>query len=339
MALFPLAYAASGALYHHDMLWLVHFGGSAPWKPENPMFDNKLFGLRYLLEPAAALTPVAALAVAVPFGRLTQMERLLGAYVIIVAVAMNVLAIFHVGNYDDSPRYLLHILPALALLVGRALEAWWDGERPNVVSLLGLTLVVVWIATRQRDEHAAEILLLAHGVLIAMVCVRAGTLAAALAVMLVCVGPVLPLRTQLTQPDTAKYLAPMTAWLKTHPQERAAPIYTNAQLLAPFLEHQLPGADVHHMAAPDMADEMLLTNERNGQRDRFLQLSATNLYGKTVWPPITPDDLPGNAILALRNDVRLALILPPDVWGPRLETLVQTPDFQIARLRPSAAPR
>jgi hypothetical protein len=128
----------------------------------------------------------------------------------------------------------------------------------------------------------------------------------------------------------------MTAWLKAHPQEAAAPIYTNAQLLAPFLEQHLPGTDVHHMAAPDIARELVLTNEANGQRERLLQLTRTNLYGKTLWPPFAPDDLPANAILALRNDVRLPLILPPDVWGPRLEPLVQTPDYQIARLRPTA---
>ncbi len=169
---------------------------------------------------------------------------------------------------------------------------------------------------------------------------RAGSLVAAVAVMLVFVGPVLPLRTQLTQADTAKYLAPMTAWLKTHPQERTAPIFTNAQLLAPFLEHHLPGADVHHMAGPDMVRELAVsTNEGNGQRDRLLRLSRTDFYGKPMWPPSTPEDLPANAILALRNDARLALLLPPDVWGPRLEPLVQTPDYQIARLRPIAAPR
>src|SRR5262249_19035676 len=122
-------------------------------------------------------------------------------------------------------------------------------------------------------------------------------------------------------------------------EERAAPIYTNAQLLAPFLERHLPGADVHHMAAPDIARELVLTDEANGQRDRLLRLTKTNLYGKTVWPPFTPENLPGDAILALRNDARLPLILPPDVWGPRLEPLVQTPDYQIARIRPGTAPR
>jgi hypothetical protein len=282
---------------------------------------------------------VAALAAAVPFGRLTRIERMLLAYLVIMAVAMNVLAILHVGSYGDSPRYLLHLLPALALLVGRALEPWWDGERPSVALLLGLALVIVWVATRQQDAHAAQILLVAQGLLLAAAWLRAGTVVAALAVMLVFVGPVLPLRTQLTQTDTAKYLTPMTAWLKAHPQERAAPIYTNAQLLAPFLEHHLPGADVYHMAAPDMARELVLTNEANGQRDRLLRLSRANLYGKTLWPPITPEDLPGNAILALRNDARLPLILPPAVWGSRLEPLVQTPDYQIARLRPGTAPR
>src|SRR4029079_6552815 len=122
IAMFPLAYLGSGALYHHDALWFVHFPMSTPFETGNPIFTNQLLGLRYLLEPAAALTPVAALAVAVPFARLTRIERLLGAYVVFMAVVMNVLPIFHIGAYGDSPRYLLHLLPALALLIGRALE-------------------------------------------------------------------------------------------------------------------------------------------------------------------------------------------------------------------------
>jgi hypothetical protein len=339
MVMFPLAYLASGAVYHHDVLWFVHFPPSTPFEPGNPIFNNQLVGLSYLLEPAAALTPVAALAVAVPVGRLTRIELLLGAYVVLIAVVMNVLAILHVGSYGDSPRYLLHVLPALALLLGRAFEPWWKGERPSIPVLLALAALAVWVATRQQDPHAAQILLVAEGLLLAAMWLRAGTVVAALAVMLVFVGPVLPLRTQLTQTDTARYLVPMTAWLEAHPQERASPIYTNAQLLAAFLEHRLPGADVHHMAAPDIARELVLTNESNGQRERLLRLCKENLYGKTLWPPFAPDDFPGNSIFALRNDARLPLILPPDVWGLRLETLVQTPDYQIARLRPSPAPR
>src|SRR4029077_7200894 len=108
MVMFPLAYLGSGALYHHDVLWFVHFPPSTPWEPGNPIANNQLVGLSYLLEPAAALPPVASLAVAVPFGRLTRIEHLLLAYGIVMAVAMNVLAILHVGSYGDSPRYLLH---------------------------------------------------------------------------------------------------------------------------------------------------------------------------------------------------------------------------------------
>ncbi len=198
----------------------------------------------------------------------------------------------------------------------------------------------MWVGTRRQDPNAAQILLVTQGLVLAAVYLRAGTLVAALAVMIVLVGPVLPLRTELTQADTARYLAPMTAWLKGHPQERAAPIYTNAQLLAPYLEHHLPGTDVYHMAGPDMVRELALsTDESNGQRERLLRLSRTDCYGKTLWPPFTPDDLPADAILALRSDARLPLLLPPAVWGPRLEPLVQTPDYQIARLRPGTAPR
>ena len=337
MALFPFAYAGAGVFYHHDTLWIAHFPGSAPFDPGNPIYQNQKIGLRYLLEPVVAVTPVAALAAALRVGQLGRLERVLLAHAVLTAVMMDVLPIFHIANFGAMPRYLLHILPALALLVGRALEPWWEGERSNAGVMLGTAFLTLWVATRQLDGRATEILVVAYALVLAAAWLRAGTLATAFAVGLALTGPLLPLRTEVTRAATAKYLDPMLAWLKAHPERSAGPIYTNGQLLALFLERRLPGVDVYHMAGTDMARELtLLTNGENGQRDRILRLCAADLYGRTVFPPITPEDLPHDALLALRDDVRLPLLLPPATWSSRLELLAETPDCRIARLRPAA---
>jgi hypothetical protein len=338
MVVFPFAYIGAGALYHHDALWIVHFPPSAPFDPGNPIYQGQLIGLRYLLEPALALTPAVALVAGFRLGRLRRIERALLAYAVLTLVAMNVLPIFRIGNFGDSPRYSLHALPALALLIGRALDPWWDGERPGFTSLLGTALLGVWVATREPDGHPFWILMAVYTLILAAAWLRAGTVAAALTAALILAGPLFPFRTSVIQKVVAPYLDPMSAWLKAHPELRARPIYTNAQLLAPFLERYLPGASVYHMAGIDMARDLnLLTNPDNGQRARIRQLCASDLYGKTLFPPFTPEDLPGDALLALRMDPRLPLLLPSATWSSRLELLVETPTFRIARIRPAAA--
>ena len=338
MALFPLAYAGAGVFYHQDVLWMARFPGSVPYDAGNPIYQNQKIGLQYLLEPVVAVTPLAALAAAVRLGRLEPLEIVLLAYAALTAVMMNLLPIFHVANFGAMPRYLLHILPALALLVGRVVERWWEGEPPRAVVVLVTALLALWVATRQLDGRATEILSGAYALVLALAWLRAGTLATVAALALAAVGPLLPLRTEVTREATARYLDPILAWLQAHPARGADPIYTNGQLLALFLERRLPRADVHHMAGTDMARELtLLTNQDNGQRDRIRQLCAVDLYGRTVFPPLAPEDLPSDALLALREDVRLPLLLPPATWSSRREMLFETPDCRIARLRPAVA--
>ncbi len=336
MALFPLSYIGTGILYHHDAFWVVHFPGSAPFDPGNPVYGSQLIGVRYFLEPAMALTPAAALAAMLPVGRLRPVERALLAHAVLAMLTMNVLPIFRVGNFGAAPRYLMLLLPALALLVGRALEPLWEGECPALASLLGTALLVVWLATRCLDARATQILLIGYALVLAAAWLGVGILVAAIAAVLVAAGPVLPLRTDVGRAMDTKYLDPMVAWLETHSSQIAGPIYTNVQLLAPTLERRLPAADVYLMAGIDMAREIvMLTNPDNGQRERILRLCAIDLYGKMLLPPISPEDLPGNALLVLRPGVRLPLLLPAALWTPRLEPLADTPDYVIARLRPA----
>jgi hypothetical protein len=338
MALFPLVYVATGMWYHRDLLWLAHFPPTSPFEPGNPLYQpgaTRLLGPRYLLEPVAALTPVAALAVAAPFARLRRIERAMCAYGAAVALTMNVLPIFHIGNFGDSPRYMLHLLPVLALLAGRALEPWWDGERPGFAVLLATALVAIWVATRQLDQHTVVILVSAAAAILTAAWLRASTVAVTLVAGLVLAGPLLPLRTDMGRP---RYLEPMLEWLEAHPERRAGPIYTNAQLLAPFLDRRLPGSDIRYVLGADLAREKgFLIDIDNGQGERLQRLCDTEFFAKTVLPPLAPDDLPTNALVVLRiDDPRLPVVFPPATWSPRLEVLAETRDYRIAQVRPAA---
>lgn len=338
MAVFPLAYGALGALYHGDLLWLVHYPPAAAYDPTNPIYREQLIGVRFFLEPAAAVTPVAALAAAVPIKRLQPIERALLAYAVLTAVAMNALPIFGIGNFGSAPRYSLHLLPALALLVGRAAEPWWEGRRPALASLAAAVLLGIWIALQQKGEGVAEILMAGLALVLAAALVRAGRVAVALLCACVIAGPLVPIRTELTR---AAHLRRILAYLTAHPEHTQGPIYTTEQMLAPYLERRLPGVEVHFLASPDMAAELAFTNPHNGQRERIARLRAADMYGQMQFPPITPADLMPGRLVVLREDVRIPLFLPPDVWAAHLEPLVAEPEFRILRVRaaPADAPR
>jgi len=239
------------------------------------------------------------------------------------------------ANFGTSPRYSMAILPALGLLAERVLEPWWEGERPRGLALAAIGVFALWLATRQSDAVTVTVLLAAYALLLTAAAGRRGTAALALAVGLVVAGPLLTIRRDVGRTVTAPFLDPMLDWLQAHPEQLTGPLLTNSQLLAAFAEQRLPDLDIRFVAGSDISGDMTqLSNPANGQRQAILRLCATDLYGRTLFAPIDPDDVPPGALLALRVEKRLPLLLPEAVWGPRLEILADTPLFRIARVRP-----
>jgi len=334
MATFPLLYAAAGACYHHDALWVLHFPPSAPSDPSNLEWKTQqLLGVRYLLEPLLAVTPLAPLIVAVRPVRLQPLERTLLMYLVVGAVLVNALPILRLANFGTSPRYSMCLLPALLLLIGRVFGSWWQGERQPAAALVAVSLFALWLATRQQDSATVAFLLIVYALLVGAASFRFGTAAAAMALVLVAAGPLLAVRREVGRTQTAPYLEPMSQWLATHRAQLAGPILTNSNMLAAFLESRVPGLDVRFVAGPEMTREVVLTNAANGQRERIRRLAENNFYGRGMFASITPDDVPPGALLVLRNDVRLSTLLPEAVWGGRLDVLEATPQYRIARLR------
>jgi hypothetical protein len=297
-----------------------------------------LIGVRYFLEPLLAVTPIVPVVVALRPAHLQPIERTLVLYVVAAAVVMNVLPIFHIGNFGTVPRYSLVLLPALALLAGRAVEPWWRGERPAIATLAAMFVLAVWLATRQQDGTAAAVLLVGNLLLIAAAARPLGTAAVAVAAALMMAGLLLPIHRDVGRSLTASYLEPMVDSLRRHRDRISGPVLTNAQLLSSFAESRLPGADVRFVVPIDMSRDMvLLTNPANGQREEIHRLCETAFYGRTLFGPIRPDDVPADAVFALRVEPRLQLLLPEEVWGSRLEVLEETPVYRLARVLPGPA--
>lgn len=338
LVIFPLLYGLLGALYHHDLLWIAHFPPSAPYDPSNPIWQFEKIGPQYFLEPALALSPAAALVVALHMSRLRRIERVALVYGLAATATVQILPIFKIGNFGAAPRYSIHVLPALALLLSRAVEPWWDGERLPPGRLFVVLAVAAWMATRQADPRVVVGLLVAYGALGTVAWLRPGALAVMLVAVLSAAGPILPVRFEVGRAITASYLDPVVGWLESHPEEADVPIYTNSQLLAPFLESRgWPTQRIFFLTGVDMTHEALLVNPNNDQLERIGRLAKSDLYGRAVLGPFSPADVPDGSLFALRMDSRLGLLLPESIWGPHLEVLTQSREYRIARFHRSAA--
>ncbi len=332
LATFPLLYAIGGTIYHGDPLWILHFPGSAPFDPANPIFANQRIGFRYFLAPAAILTPAAAVAAFVRWRGLERIEKALLAYMVLTALLMAVMQITRIGNFGDAPRYMLHLLPPLALLLGRAATAMTSADVSPGRWFFAL-LLIVWIATR-LDGLLVPILIAAPGAVLLCAWARKRSLAIAGLLLLVVAGPVLPMRSTLNRDEIARYLAPMAQWLIEHPEQSRGPIYTNSQLLHTYTRDSRPDSPIFFLAGVDTAREVFgLANPDNGQRAEIERLCAVDLYGKTLMPPFDPLDFDPGSLFALRDDPRLSRILDPQIWDPALQTLVERDGFRIASLR------
>jgi hypothetical protein len=342
---FPLGYALLGALAHGDVLWMFHYPPALP----EPMAGNPYWsthdgriGTAELLASLLALGPAVVLAAMVRPDRLRPFEL---AWLLFAAFELGVLLAlprWRAFNFDLSPRYLLGVLPALALASSRCVEGWWEPAGPRrrawELAVLGSFAVLSWRAVA-AGAHAAGLIATAL-CSAAVACARAGRapLAAAIAIALVCSGPLgFDDGARLRRDREAPELDEIVARLDERPQWRARPIYTNAPLLAAHLRRvdpQRPAA-VHYLVQADQLHELVALSNPEWQRERMLAAIAGEFYGIPVLPDaLTPAKLPDDALFVLVDDPRLELVLPAERWDPRLELLVASLRVRIAELRP-----
>jgi hypothetical protein len=340
--LFPLAYALTGAVYHLDLLWMVHYPPASPANPDNPMWQGVPIGPAFFLGFLAAITPVAGLVACLPFGRLRPLERTLLFYMALMSVLLDVLPMFRIGNFAGSPRYQMQLLPVLALFAARALEAPWEGRRLPAAAGLAALACTLWSVTRIPElVHVVPVVTL-FSVIVVLAWMQRGRFAALAATFLVLAGPALVPGTEISRKDTAGYLDPMEEWFRGHREDIHGPVYTNSQLLDAVTQLRgiLPGTEIRFLIGFDHAEGIFsLTNPHNGQRQAALRLSEQSFYGRgVIASTLRPEDVPPGALFALRVDKRLDITLPPEIWKERLEILFERDGARIARLRPPPSP-
>jgi hypothetical protein len=167
-----------------------------------------------------------------------------------------------------------------------------------------------------------------------------GTAASVGIVALSAMGPLLPLRFEISWRELAPYLPAMATWLRQHPEQARGPVYTNSPLLSFYLDGAggVPGVDVRFMMGVDQYyDVVEMSDAANGQRDALRRMIPLDLYGHGVAPDtLAPASVPDDATFVLRNDKRLGLLLPDATWAPHLEPLEEGSGYRVLKF--SAAP-
>lgn len=338
---FPLAYAAAGALYQRDLLWMVHFPPQTPSMPGNPIWAYVSAGAAFA--SLVSVTPVIGLALTARPREMRPLEREMLLYALTWLTLCTVLPLWRIANFGFVPRYSLPVLPLLALLAARAVERW---RRPDLrLEALDLAapglLLALWLAAACEEPAVAVPVLLGQAAALALAS-RRRFAPAALAVLALCgLGLLLPIREQVASGQLAPYLAGMVGWIEGHRAEIRGPVYTNSPLLGPHLERPLHrvDVDVRFMIGVDQHHDLaLMTNAANGQRETLLGLMTTDLYGHGVAPGVlNPASLPDGTLFMLRRDRRITLLMPSRTWARHLTSLLEAREFQVLRF--TRAPR
>ncbi|HWB76039.1 MAG TPA: hypothetical protein VG755_13815 [Nannocystaceae bacterium] len=346
---FPLGYCIAGAVVHGDVLWMGHHPPALPEPmPGNPYWathDGRI-GAADLLASLLALGPLCILAPTLVPRRLHTAELAWIAFALFELGVLLALPRWRAFNFDLSPRYLLGVVPALALAGARAIAALDEPASPRrraweLAVLVGFA-ILSWRAVTE-GAHAAGLTAVAIAAT-AVACARAGRarIGVAIAVSLACIGPFgFDDGARLRRDREAPELDEIVARLAEHPDWRTRPIYTNAPLLAAHLQRVDPErATVHYIVQADQLHELVaLANPEWGQRERLFATIDEEFYGVPVLPDgLTPGKLPRDALLVLVDDPRLELVLPSARWEPWLELEVASLRVRIAEIREESRP-
>ncbi len=335
LAALPALYGISGAIYHHDALWMLHFPPALP----EPMADNPYWAqyrgaiaLPQVVASLAALGPILWLAPLVRPGRMDPLERAWGYFAMFELGLLLALPRWQTFNFDLSPRYLLGVVPVAALLLSRVMEDWELGVSSSGRRIAGET---AWVAA-SGAAGVASIGVLGHpgivvacgllALVLASAHARAVTALRILAAATVLVAiPAFDEHTGLRRDRETPELAEAAARIMEQPRWSSRPIVTNAPLLGLWLRRQAPDTDpdVRYLVQADQLYELVrLSNADVGQRAALIEGLRTALPDPPILPgELTPQHVPEDALFVLVDDARLSLVMPPERWDGRLRLL------------------
>ncbi len=332
MPAFGIAYGLAGIGYHHDPLWFLHYPPALPEPmPGNPFWAEHggTASVGEIVSSAVALTPLIPALVWTRWRTLDALERRGLWFCAAFALALVVLPAWRVFNFDQSPRYLLPVLPFVALALGRGIgDACWRGDGPGPLALPALSVMagLAYLAARTNPHPTALAAVAFIALALTVYRARWPWLAAAPLVVLAGLGPFMFADGgHLDTASTAPHLGPMIDRLEETVGPQPKVVYTNEPLLATALRRsgRLPQVTVFYIVQEDQRFELeRLANPWVGQREALWDAMADNAYGRPIRPDaLRPDTVPVGALFALTKDARLPLVMPPQRWDGLLVVL------------------
>lgn len=330
---FAALYGLAGAGYHADLLWMVHFPPALPdAMPGNPFWSvhSGEASLSDIVTTAVALSPLLPLVALVHWRSLSEDERLGVVFAGLFALALIVLPRWRVFNFDQSPRYLLPLLPWVLLAVGRVVDRLaTPSEHPTrgVDELIVAGLAGVAVAGALGAEHPTGLLavgIVAAGLALSRAGLRLGFLTLACASAFA--GPLaFADGGRIDRRSMAPHLEELVARLDEAQTGGIRPIYTNEPLLSVYAHRNgRPYApSIHYIVQADQRFELeSLANPGNGQREALWKALEPDFYGIPIRGlPLRPDGVPDNVVFALVKDERLDLAMPPELWDGLLRII------------------
>lgn len=334
LAAFPAVYGLAGAVYHGDLLWMLHWPPALAAPMEgNPFWEahHAEASLPTVMAAVLAITPAVALLGTWRAPTAGAVERAGLAFAIAFVAALVLLPRWRVFNFDLSPRYLLPALPLVALAVSRIAMYMGTDESSTSGLRRGVGLGAFALLAFAVDRLGGGASALAAGALAAAAMALGGAgrprLAHLLLGVLLGVGALAYGEgARIARTQHSPGLDPMVDRLREHPEWDGRAVYTNEPLLHAYLERasgSVPRVHVHYLVQADQLHELQsLANPANGQREALLHALRQGFYGTPVLPDaLDPAAVPADAIFVLRDDPRLALVMPPAVWTPRLQVV------------------
>ncbi|MGH7788336.1 MAG: hypothetical protein ACRERC_15815, partial [Candidatus Binatia bacterium] len=275
----PLAYAMGGAVYHRDLLWLLHYAPTMAFPHPSNLVRSGSGGLHTLLWVLLLVTPAVGVAALAPWRRLSPLERALALGAALTLLLVSLLPLWGLFNFDSSARYSMQPLPVLALLAARALEPLADG--PHAAwgfAALPLLLLAALSVSAGVPPALGVLLIVAYAALAASAWRGAAPAAVVALAAIAGLGLALP-RKELATPA---YYAAALDWLEANAADvRATTLYTSSAVLPYGIARRaaLDGTAVRFLVAPDMGWELeMLSNPHNGQRAALARAAAQELY-------------------------------------------------------------
>lgn len=333
-----LAYLAAGALYHHNLAWLltrppVLLHETAPTTMTELARGRE--GVASLLTSLALALPLGTVALSLRVGALSpELRGLAATLALSLAVQLVLPQLGGLFNYDYTARYFLCHLPAAALLAAATLA---PGSSPRTCAPLAAAGAALGLWLRAGGQGVAAALWLAAPWLLSRAPRRGVAMVALAAVGTVGASFVVWRHTSAIPVDGLTAAADL---VRRAPAD--VPVYTNAHQLQALLDARGDARRVRFLVGYDMVMELAeeLGGRRTAQSDAVFGEMGPVMYGRALWPCEMPHAPAVGSLLVLAESERSAEVYDLDAWRAASSLVLRVARTEVWQVRrPVRVPR